>query len=52
MRKADYSTLAAILAGYIRAGGIPGAIAGQIARELSARLAVDRAAFLRACGIE
>jgi len=52
MRKADYSTLADILAGYIRAGGVAGTVAGRIARELSARLSVDRAAFLRACGLE
>lgn len=51
MRKADYLTLAAVLAENVQAGGTAAQVAETIARKLAARLSVDGPAFLRLCGL-
>ncbi len=59
MRKQDYETLARIIAAElrdVRACGIAGESAEaslvHVAAEFAARASVDRAAFLKACGID
>jgi len=57
MRKADYAALAAIIRRRIGEGHKNGQIAAEselrlLAAELARTLSVNRAEFLRACGIE
>lgn len=60
MRKADYSLLAQLLRDYIAAAATCGGDIGnmqlivlkQIATRFANRASVDKAAFLKACGIE
>ena len=59
MRKVDYQTLANIIGMHIRLlktlhdGNDPASKhLREVAREFAARASVDRAAFMKACGIE
>lgn len=52
MRKADYSTLAALIKEWRALNPAAAQTLSALARDFSDRASVDKNAFLKACGIE